>query len=75
MKKLLSIILLTASLFAQANNIFIINPSIHSAGMGNTGIGDFNSKNLFHNPAFVLDSSGASISNVKWLPTLVDDLV
>jgi hypothetical protein len=74
MKKLLSIILLTASLFAQANNIFIINPSIHSAGMGNTGIGDFNSKNLFHNPAFVLDSSGASISNVKWLPTLVDDM-
>jgi hypothetical protein len=74
MKKLLSIILLTASLFAQANNIFTINPSIHSAGVGNSGIGDFNSKNLFHNPAFVLDESGVTISSVKWLPNLVDDM-
>ena len=52
MRKLLSIILLTASLFAQANNIFTINPSVYSASIGTAGIADASVKNLFHNPAF-----------------------
>jgi len=73
MKKLL-ILLLTGMLFGQANNVFTINPSISSAGQGNTGIGDFNSDNLFHNPAFVVDNQSVDFSYVAWLPNLVDDL-
>ena len=38
MKKLLSLLLLTGTLFAQANNVFTLNPSVNSAGMGNVGI-------------------------------------
>ena len=38
MKKLLSLLVLTGTLFAQANNIFTLNPSVNSAGMGNVGI-------------------------------------
>jgi hypothetical protein len=75
MKKLLSIILLTASLFAQANNIFTINPSVYSASIGNAGIADASVKNLFHNPAFAgLKQQHSEVSYVKWLPNLVDDM-
>ena len=75
MKKLLSIILLTASLFAQANNIFTINPSVYSASVGNAGIADASIKNLFHNPAFAgLKQQHSEVSYVKWLPNLVDDM-
>jgi hypothetical protein len=38
MKKLLTLLVLTGTLFAQANNIFTLNPSVSSAGMGNVGI-------------------------------------
>ena len=78
MKKLLSIILLTASLFAQANNIFIINPSIHSAGMGNTGIGDFNTTESSYRVGLVMsnvDFQAGSIDNsdcVRFCKLLVE---
>ena len=52
MKKLLSLLLLTGTLFAQANNVFTLNPSVNSAGMGNVGIANADVKNVFHNPAF-----------------------
>ena len=52
MKKLLSLLVLTGTLFAQANNIFTLNPSVNSAGMGNVGIANAEVKNVFHNPAF-----------------------
>ena len=52
MKKLLSLLLLTGTLFAQANNVFTLNPSVSSAGMGNVGIAHADVKNVFHNPAF-----------------------
>ncbi len=32
MKKLLTLLVLTGTLFAQANNIFTLNPSVSSAG-------------------------------------------
>ena len=69
MKKLFSIILLTSTLFAQANNIFTLNPSVSSAGMGNVGIANADVKNVFHNPAFVgLRESHQEVSYVEWLP-------
>tara|TARA_R100000008_G_scaffold86583_1_gene80298 strand:- start:1367 stop:2242 length:876 start_codon:yes stop_codon:yes gene_type:complete len=75
MKKLLSIVLLTAGLFAQANQIFTINPSVYSAGMGNTGISHANIKNLYHNPALIaLDTNYAGFTSVSWLPNLNDDM-
>ena len=52
MKKLLSLLLLTGTLFAQVNNVFTLNPSVSSAGMGNVGIAHADVKNVFHNPAF-----------------------
>ena len=52
MKKLLTLLVLTGTLFAQANNIFTLNPSVSSAGMGNVGIANAEVKNVFHNPAF-----------------------
>ncbi len=75
MKKLLSLLLLTGTLFAQANNIWTINPSVYSASIGNAGIADANVKNLFHNPAFVgLKQSHQEVTYVDWLPNLTDDM-
>ena len=75
MKKLLSLLVLTGTLFAQANNIFTLNPSVNSAGMGNVGIAHADVKNVFHNPAFVgLKESHQEISYVDWLPNLSDDM-
>jgi hypothetical protein len=75
MKKLLSLLILTGTLFAQANNIFTINPSVYSAGAGNVGIADSNVRNVFHNPAFSgLGESHQEVSYVKWLPNLTDDM-
>ena len=75
MKKLLSLLILTGTLFAQANSIFTINPSVNSAGMGNVGIAHANVKNVFHNPAFAgLKESHYEISHIEWLPNLTDDM-
>jgi len=75
MKKLLSLLLLTGTLFAQANNIFTLNPSVNSAGMGNVGIAHADVKNIFHNPAFAgLRESHQEVSYVNWLPNLTDDM-
>ena len=75
MKKLLSLLLLTGTLFAQANNIFTLNPSVNSAGMGNVGIAHADVKNVFHNPAFAgLRESHQEVSYVNWLPNLTDDM-
>ena len=75
MKKLLSLLLLTGTLFAQANNIFTLNPSVNSAGMGNVGIAHADVKNVFHNPAFAgLKKSHYEISHIEWLPNLTDDM-
>ena len=75
MKKLLSLLLLTGTLFAQANNIFTLNPSVSSAGMGNVGIAHADVKNVFHNPAFAgLKERHQEVSYVDWLPNLTDDM-
>ena len=75
MKKLLSLLVLTGTLFAQANNIFTLNPSVNSAGMGNVGIAHADVKNVFHNPAFAgLNERHQEISYVDWLPNLSDDM-
>jgi hypothetical protein len=75
MKKLLSLLILTGTLFAQANNVFTLNPSVSSAGMGNVGIAHADVKNVFHNPAFAgLKESHQEISYVDWLPNLTDDM-
>ena len=75
MKKLLSLLLLTGTLFAQSNNIWTINTSVYSASIGNAGIADANVKNLFHNPAFVgLKQSHQEVTYVDWLPNLTDDM-
>ena len=75
MKKLLSLLLLTGTLFAQANNIFTLNPSVNSAGMGIVGIAHADVKNVFHNPAFAgLKESHQEVSYVDWLPNLTDDM-
>ena len=75
MKKLLSLLLITGTLFAQANNVFTLNPSVNSAGMGNVGIAHADVKNVFHNPAFAgLRESHQEISYVDWLPNLTDDM-
>ena len=75
MKKLLSLLLLTGTLFAQANNVFTLNPSVNSAGMGNVGIANADVKNVFHNPAFAgLRESHQEVSYVDWLPNLTDDM-
>ena len=75
MKKLLSLLLLTGTLFAQANNVFTLNPSVNSAGMGNVGIANADVKNVFHNPAFAgLRKSHQEVSYVDWLPNLTDDM-
>ena len=75
MKKLLSLLVLTGTLFAQANNIFTLNPSVNSAGMGNVGIAHADVKNVFHNPAFAgLNKRHQEISYVDWLPNLTDDM-
>ena len=75
MKKLLSLLLLTGTLFAQANNVFTLNPSVSSAGMGNVGIAHADVKNVFHNPAFAgLNKRHQEVSYIKWLPNLTDDM-
>ena len=75
MKKLLSLLLLTGTLFAQVNNVFTLNPSVSSAGMGNVGIAHADVKNVFHNPAFAgLNKRHQEVSYVKWLPNLSDDM-
>jgi len=75
MKKLLSLLILTGTLFAQANNVFTLNPSVNSAGMGNVGIAHADVKNVFHNPAFAgLRESHQEVSYVDWLPNLTDDM-
>ena len=75
MKKLLSLLVLTGTLFAQANNVFTLNPSVNSAGMGNVGIAHADVKNVFHNPAFAgLNKRHQEISYVDWLPNLTDDM-
>ena len=75
MKKLLTLLVLTGTLFAQANNIFTLNPSVNSAGMGNVGIAHADVKNVFHNPAFAgLNKRHQEISYVDWLPNLTDDM-
>ena len=75
MKKLLSLLILTGTLFAQANDIFTLNPSVSSAGMGNVGIAQADVKNIFHNPAFAgLNKRHQEISYVDWLPNLTDDM-
>ena len=75
MKKLLGLLLITGTLFAQANNVFTLNPSVNSAGMGNVGMANADVKNVFHNPAFVgLNKRHQEISYVDWLPNLTDDM-
>ena len=75
MKKLLTLLVLTGTLFAQANNIFTLNPSVNSAGMGNVGIANAEVKNVFHNQAFAgLRESHKEVSYVEWLPNLTDDM-
>ena len=75
MKKLLSLLVLTGTLFAQANNIFTLNPSVNSSAMGNVGIAHADVKNVFHNPAFAgLNKRHQEISYVDWLPNLSDDM-
>ena len=75
MKKLLSLLLITGTLFAQANNVFTLNPSLNSAGMGNVGMANADVKNVFHNPAFAgLNKRHQEISYVDWLPNLTDDM-
>jgi len=75
MKKLLTLLILTGTLFAQANNVFTLNPSVNSAGMGNVGIANADVKNVFHNPAFAgLKESHQEVSYVEWLPNLTDDM-
>jgi len=75
MKKLLSLLILTGTLFAQANDIFTLNPSVNSAGMGNVGIAHADVRNVFHNPAFVgLNKRYQEVSYVDWLPNLTDDM-
>ena len=75
MKKLLSLLVLTGTLFAQANNVFTLNPSVNSSAMGNVGIAHADVKNVFHNPAFVgLNKRHQEISYVDWLPNLTDDM-
>ena len=75
MKKLLSLLILTGTLFAQANSIFTLNPSVNSAAMGNVGIAHADVKNVFHNPAFAgLNKRHQEISYVDWLPNLTDDM-
>jgi len=75
MKKLLTLLVLTGTLFAQANNVFTLNPSVNSAGMGNVGIANADVKNVFHNPAFAgLRESHQEVSYVEWLPNLTDDM-
>ena len=75
MKKLLSLLVLTGTLFAQANNVFTLNPSVNSAGMGNVGMANADVKNVFHNPAFAgLNKRHQEISYVDWLPNLTDDM-
>ena len=75
MKKLLTLLILTGTLFAQANNVFTLNPSVNSAGMGNVGIANAEVKNVFHNPAFAgLRESHQEVSYVEWLPNLTDDM-
>ena len=67
MKKLLSLLILTGTLFAQANDIFTLNPSVNSAGMGNVGIAHADVRNVFHNPAFVgLNKRYQEVSYVDW---------
>lgn len=68
-------LLLSTSLFAQANQVFTINPSVYSSGMGNTGMAHGNIQNLYHNPAFItLDKDYAELTNVTWLPDLTNDM-
>ena len=75
MKKLLSLLILTGTLFAQANDIFTLNPSVNSSAMGNVGIAHADVKNVFHNPAFAgLNKRHQEISYVDWLPNLTDDM-
>ena len=75
MKKLLSLLVLTVTLFAQANNVFTLNPSVNSSAMGNVGIAHADVKNVFHNPAFAgLNKRHQEISYVDWLPNLTDDM-
>ena len=75
MKKLLGLLLITGTLFAQANNVFTLNPSVNSAGMGNVGMANADVKNVFHNPAFAgLNKRHQEISYVDWLPNLTDDM-
>ena len=75
MKKLLSLLILTGTLFAQANDIFTLNPSVNSSAMGNVGIAHADVKNIFHNPAFAgLNERYQEISYVDWLPNLTDDM-
>jgi hypothetical protein len=75
MKKLLSLLVLTGALFAQANNVFTLNPSVNSSAMGNVGIAHADVKNVFHNPAFAgLNKRHQEISYVDWLPNLTDDM-
>ena len=75
MKKLLSLLILTGTLFAQANNVFTLNPSVNSSAMGNVGIAHADVKNVFHNPAFAgLNKRHQEISYVDWLPNLTDDM-
>ena len=75
MKKLLSLLILTGTLFAQANNVFTLNPSVNSSAMGNVGIAHADVKNVFHNPAFAgLNKRHQEISYVDWLLILTDDM-
>jgi hypothetical protein len=75
MKRLLTLLVLTGTLFAQANNIFTLNPSVSSAAMGNVGIANANPKHIFHNPAFAgLNEHTHEVSYVDWLPNLTDDM-
>ena len=75
MKKLLSLLVLTGALFAQANNVFTLNQSVNSSAMGNVGIAHADVKNVFHNPAFAgLNKRHQEISYVDWLPNLTDDM-
>ena len=75
MKKLLSLLILTGTLFAQANNVFTLNTCVNSSAMGNVGIAHADVKNVFHNPAFAgLNKRHQEISYVDWLPNLTDDM-
>ena len=67
MRKLFSLLLLTGTLFMK-NNIFTLNPSVNSAGMGNVGTFCRCEKCISQSSFCGLKQSHQEISYVDWLP-------